>query len=129
MPSTKPAYGSFDSDGRELGVVGGGLGIEGDAAVGHRGDAAEVRGHDGEGGLAVLDRVFGLGELRGGGHGGEQGGETSRYHQPRHERSMHESSLLVDRVAGPHDSRAPVYKASPIRVRRSGKHQRAGGER
>jgi hypothetical protein len=55
-------------DRRDLGVVGGSLRVERDAAVGHRGDAAEVRGHHGEGGLAVLDRVFGLGELGGGGN-------------------------------------------------------------
>jgi len=39
-------------------------GVVGSPTVGHRAEAAEVGLHDLVGGLAVLDRIFGLGELR-----------------------------------------------------------------
>jgi hypothetical protein len=65
---------------RDLRVVHRRLGVVGRTAVDHRTDTAEVLRHDEHDALAVLDRVFGLGELRGsrGGHRESGGGEGQR---------------------------------------------------
>ena len=115
---------SPNADPRQLGhrhhdrrVVGGGLGVERHAALRHRADAAQVVGHHRERALAVLDGVFGLLELRGGGQADQRGKGGNAW--PRSDSSCDSSSGGLRVMTAVQPCRQPGRRRS-VRAGRSG---------